>query len=92
VYFLSVWNIGGWIMFLYARSKSPHCMSDRLKVNLEIVLLFMAVIGAGFFIYLTWVGGSAVFNKLFHNGHTGEVYQVYRALEAQNEITELTPV
>ena len=61
-------------MFLYVKAESPNCMSDSLKFKLPWVLGLMGVAGGGFFIYFTWIGGSAVFNKIFHRGHNSEVF------------------
>lgn len=85
IYLFCLWNLGGWLMYLYVKAETPFCMSESLKFKLNWVLCLMGVLGGVFFIYFTWIGGSAVFNKIFHGGHDGEVYQVYRALEGNND-------
>lgn len=47
-----------------------------------ILLWGMGIIGGCFFVATTFIGGSMVFNKIFHRSHNSDVNQIYRALEA----------
>lgn len=64
LYAIAVWNVGGFAMLLYAESKSPECLPEKLKVDMKIVLFSMALIAAVFLISVMWAGGTAYFFHL----------------------------